>query len=59
MEGVYASTQPLTDCGFINNDMFWVFTSINTIEICNIEMADLYTSITKFPHKVDYVIGCG
>lgn len=40
MEGVYCSTQPLNDCGFINNDMFWALTSVNTIEICNIELAD-------------------
>jgi hypothetical protein len=58
MEGVYSSSQPLIDCGFINNDQFWVLTSVNTIEICNIENADLYKLIDKFPHHVDYVITC-
>lgn len=58
MEGVYASEQPLIDCGFINADLMWTQTSINTIEIVTIENCDVFAKVTKFPHDVTYLITC-
>jgi len=49
----------LLDAGFLQgrkDDKFYALTSINTLEICNLETADLFTKITKFPHEVDYII---
>jgi len=36
LEGVYASEQPLIDCGYIGNDLLWVQTSINTVEVLTV-----------------------
>jgi WD40 repeat protein len=48
VEGTYCSEQPLIDCGFIpNSDKFYVLTSINTVEICLIETAAMFTRICK------------
>ncbi|CDW76576.1 wd repeat-containing protein 89-like [Stylonychia lemnae] len=58
LEGVYCSSQPLINCGFLNKDMIWAITSINTIEIINLENLDVFTKVEKFPHQADYVIGC-
>mmetsp|Transcript_5716 Transcript_5716/g.9072 ORF Transcript_5716/g.9072 Transcript_5716/m.9072 type:complete len:179 (+) Transcript_5716:356-892(+) len=53
----YCSEQPLLDCGFIGLEpKFYALTSVNTVEICNLETADLFTRIHKFPHQVDYLI---
>ncbi len=59
MEGVYSSEQPLIDCGFLKDDLIWAQTSINTIEVVTVKDQDMYSKITKFPHHVEYVIGCG
>lgn len=59
VEGVYCCEQPLLDAGFLQgnkDDKFYALTSVNTLEICNLETADLFTKITKFPHEVDYII---
>ena len=48
LDGTYCSEQPLIDCGFIpNSDKFYCLTSINTIEICFLETAQLFTRICK------------
>jgi hypothetical protein len=49
----------LIDCGFLKSDLLWVQTSINTIEVVTVQDQDMYSKITKFPHHVEYVIGCG
>lgn len=59
LEGVYSSEQPLIDCGFINKDLLWTLTSVNTVEVVTVLDFDPHSKITKFPHQVDYVIGCG
>ena len=44
LEGSYCSEQPLLDCGYMNDptdSLFWALTSINTIEICDLENANL------------------
>lgn len=46
------------DCGFINDDLIWTLTSVNTVEVITVQDQDPYSKITKFPHQVDYVIGC-
>eukprot|EP00347_Sterkiella_histriomuscorum_P016228 403353998 len=58
MEGVYCSAQPLIACGFIGQDKIWTLTSINTIEIVGIENLDVIAKVEKFPHQIDFVIGC-
>ena len=58
LEGVYSSEQPLLDCGFFRKDLLWVQTSINTIEVVTVEDQDPYSKITKFPHQIEYVVGC-
>jgi len=40
----------LIGCGFINKDLIWTVTSVNTIEIINTEDLALYTKVEKFPH---------
>ena len=48
VEGTYCSEQPLIDCGFIpGSDKFYVLTSVNTVEICLIETAAMFTRICK------------
>ena len=60
LDGVYASEQPLIDCGFLaSKNLMWAQTSINTIEIITQENCDVYAKVSKFPHDVTYVIGCG
>ncbi len=58
LEGVYASEQPLIDCGFIRDQYIWTQTSINSVEVITVENQDIFSKITQFPHHVDYVIGC-
>lgn len=55
-DNTYCSEQPLLDCGFLGKDKFFALTSVNTVEICNMETADMFTRVAKFPHPVDYVI---
>lgn len=50
LEGVYASEQPLIDCGFIRNEYIWTQTSINSVEVITVENQDVFSKITKFPH---------
>ena len=59
LEGVYSSEQPLIDCGFYKEDLIWAQTSINTVEMITVQDQDMYSKITKFPHQVEFVIGCG
>lgn len=59
LEGVYCSEQPLIDCGFYKDDLMWVLTSINSVEVITVQDCDVYSKFTKFPHHIDYVIGCG
>ena len=56
LDNTYSSEQPLIDCGFLGADKFFALTSVNTVEICNMEDSNLFTSIGKFPHQVDYII---
>lgn len=51
LEGVYCSTQPLIKCGFIGSDKIWTVTSVNSIEIINIENLDVYAKIEKVRHS--------
>ena len=36
IDGAYSSIQPMIDCGFINTEMIWAQTSINTVEFIRI-----------------------
>ena len=48
-EGVYCSEQPLLDSGFIRgykDDKFYALTSINTVEIGNLEEMDMFSKIS-------------
>ena len=47
IEGTYSSNQPLIDCRFIGKDKFWVTTSVNTIEVCDYETAEVLVTIDK------------
>jgi len=47
MEGVYCSNQPLIDCGFISDQHMWTLTSINTLEIIDIENCGVFCKIEK------------
>lgn len=47
MEGVYCSNQPLISCGFIGESKLWTLTSVNTVEIVNIENCDVFAKIEK------------
>ena len=56
----------MLDCGFIGNkndkggEKFFALTSINTVEICHLESEEeamYFTTIKKFPHKIEYLIG--
>lgn len=58
IEGAYSSTQPLIACGFVNDEVIWTQTSINTIEILRISDATCFMNIAKFPHDVSFLIRC-
>lgn len=58
LEGVYASEQPMIDCGFIRDQYIWAQTSINSVEVITVENQDIMSKVTSFPHHVEYVIGC-
>jgi len=47
IDGAYSSTQPLLACGFINEMVIWARTSINTIELINVEDATCFMNISK------------
>ena len=47
IEGAYSSTQPLIACGFVNDEVIWTQTSINTIELLRITDATCFMNIAK------------
>ena len=58
VDTVYCSEQALLDCGFIpGTNRAYALTSINTVEIIDLETAELVTKIERFPHPTNYVIG--
>jgi len=58
LEGVYSSEQPLIDCGFVGKELLWTLTSVNTVEVVTVQDQDPHSKVTKYPHQVDYVVGC-
>lgn len=63
-EAIYRSEQPLLDCGFTcskrDGEKFYALTAVGTLELCHMEPSDenlFFTSITRFPHVVHYIIG--
>ena len=58
LEATYSSDCQLIGCGFVGMDdrLFWALSSVNTLELCNLESADQFTKISKFPHSVDNII---
>ena len=58
LEATYTSECPILDCGFIGSsvgDMFYCHTSVNTLELCNLETANLISKVEKFPHDVQHL----
>ena len=47
IEGAYSSTQPLIACGYVNDEVIWTQTSINTIELLRIADATCFMNIAK------------
>ena len=58
LEATYCSDCALIGCGFVGRDdrLFWALTSVNTLELCNLETADLFTKVVKFPHAVTNIV---
>lgn len=58
LEATFCSDTQLIDCGFVGMDdrLFWALSSVNTLELCNIETVDVYTKISKFPHAINNII---
>ena len=57
IDTVYCSEQAFLDCGFIpGTNKAWALTSLQ-IEIVDLETAELYTKVTKFPHDWSYIVG--
>jgi len=57
IEATYCSEQPLIDSGYIGDTgLFYLLSSVNGVEIVDIENAQLFTKVTRYPHNVDYVI---
>lgn len=48
--------QPIIDCGYLNENIMWVMTSVNTVELVRVEDATMFLRIDKFPHDADYLI---
>ena len=59
MDGSYVSDQPLESCGFIEKtNLAYAITTINTLELIDIETMTLKKNISSFPHDVNYIIDC-
>ena len=59
IDGVYCSEQPLLSAGFLegkDDNQFYALTSINTLEICNLETADLFTKITAVSFLFTFIL---
>lgn len=47
IDGAYSSTQPMIDCGFINPELLWAVTSINTVEFIRVMDAACFLRLTQ------------
>ena len=57
IEASYTSEQPLANCGFIGNTgLAYTITSINTIEIVDLETMLVIKDWNKFDHDINYAI---
>ena len=54
---VYCSEQPLLGCGFIPGSTKAYAITPLSIEIIDLETAEVFTKILKFPHDSTYIIG--
>ena len=58
LEATYCSECQLLGTGFVGRDdrLFWALTSVNTLELCDLESMTEFTKIIKFPHTVTNII---
>lgn len=51
IDGAYSSTQPMIDCGFVNAQIIWAVTSINTVEFMRVADASCFISVTQVSNQ--------
>jgi hypothetical protein len=52
IDGAYASTQPILACGYLNEMVIWVQTSVNTVELVRVEDATLFQTIDQVSQHI-------
>ena len=62
IDGGYSSTQPMIDCGFVNPEIIYTVSSINTVEFLRVMDATCFMELVSvsqnFFDKSSFVVSC-